>query len=83
MNFKQYTERLHIKSNYPLHLLHPLRRAKSPKGRLILIAALILFCILAAVFVLTPGRRATRNILVESGKHTAIDEMLSSLNVHP
>ncbi len=81
MNFKQYTERLHIKSNYPLHLLHPLRRAKSPKGRLVLIAALILFCILAAVFVLTPGRRATHNILVESGKHTAIDEMLSSLNV--
>ena len=81
MNIKQYTERIHRINGFPLHSLSPFRRGQNNRGRLVLAAALILFCIFAAVFLFTPGRRATRNILVESGKHTAIDDMLSSLNV--
>ncbi len=57
------------------------RRAVRHKGRYIIVAAALLFCFFAFAFIFNPGRRETRKNLVEQGKQTATDDMLSSLNV--
>ena len=54
---------------------------KQHKGKSMLGVAFVVFIMLALGYIFDAGRMQTRRILVEKGKHTATDYMLSSLNV--